>query len=326
MQSTAIRVLSPQVVVVVTYCSDVHLEYQKNSKIPKHLVPTPVMLDANQKNILILAGDIGHVTRVSYIIYLKQCRLVYDHVLVVSGNHEYWAQAKHGGRDKRISMETIDEKLRLVCEEADCIFLQKRAIKIEGYWFLGCTMWTDVPENLQTHVSAMMNDYQRIFYTDPKIKGLKKITSEHIDSIHQDHKHWLATKLNWIDNLGNKEKAIVVTHHLPSTRILNSRAFPMSEEYVKYAYGSTHLMDELASRSRLDLVHAWICGHHHDHSHRSYLIPYSINNKETTENTKEEVDAIETKGTLSVYLNCIGYPTQSTLSSNLRHSTSFIAL
>jgi len=130
--------------------------------------------------------------------------------------------------------------------------LENSAIEINGYTFLGCTLWTDFsiaadPEAAMRVAEERMNDY-RIIANSIERRALR---ARDTAKIHRESVAWLVDQLAKCD----PERTIVVTHHAPSKR---SEASYHAGGPMSPAFASN--LDSLIDRSGVPL---WIHGHTH---------------------------------------------------------------
>ena len=165
-------------------------------------------------DVTVLAGDI--VNRASKLApFLKECKKISTFVIFVCGNHEYYRKS-------------VDQDYAEICKQEDVVFLQRNRIKVDGIWFCGATLWSNVSDA----VHEMMND---------PFKGKK------IREMHAIDKKWLQE---------NVEKAdVVITHHLPSLQLIDEK-YSDSPLICAFASNLENLLKELQPT-------AWICGHTH---------------------------------------------------------------
>ena len=130
--------------------SDIHLEFpQARENIPKIPVLSPI---------LALLGDIGNPMKKKYRDFLYEMADVYQHVIVVAGNHEYYCNTYSG---TQYLIKTICEKRPnihfLNGNTLDLDILEKLNIRI-----IGATLWTNIPEEHQLRVSYSLTDYKKV--------------------------------------------------------------------------------------------------------------------------------------------------------------------
>lgn len=224
---------------VVLY-SDIHLEFYVGHSSPK------MIYKKYDCDTLIIAGDFGYFVNKrgkpnqKTIFHLKSLKKLYEYVLFVPGNHEYYPC-------KSWCLTTIqmDSIISNICVECNVIFLQKKLWihPKTNVSFVGCTLWSDIT----LKALDQMNDITHVFETH----------KEYLD-LHKDHVSWLIQNLVEMELMATTP-TIVITHHLPS--------------YVGIK-DSLHI-DSSGYASHLDLffklpVIAWCCGH--THTAGSYLI------------------------------------------------------
>lgn len=177
--------------------SDLHLEFYDET-----------LFNGESADTLILAGDIGvfykknQLTR--YTDFLKSCSVLYKHVILITGNHEYY----------RSSIETINHTIKEIISENNLDnvhFLDDEYVDIDNVRFFGTTLWTN---------------YQRGGMTDTIAKelGASRMNDHHLIMANNQ----LFTVDNAIDKCNHSLKCIeeskpsddmhyvVVTHHAPT--------------------------------------------------------------------------------------------------------------
>jgi len=191
--------------------SDIHLEFYKKEKNISDLLKT--IIDLKKSSILCLLGDIGYPKQPIYRYFLEQMLQLYEYVLLLSGNHELYNNnathdKMHGYIDK------LCDELNLKSQHK-IIYMQKKSIEINGYVFMGCTLWSSINNYLL--IKNSMNDYKKI-----KKYGIKNGISRKLPITPTDTCNWHKDHLIWIEQQlelykGEKKKVIVLTHHAPIT-------------------------------------------------------------------------------------------------------------
>ncbi|PYJ96554.1 MAG: phosphoesterase [Verrucomicrobia bacterium] len=206
---------------------DLHLEFG-TAKVP--------VTDAD---VVVLAGDI-HLGREGR----KWARGHFQDkpVVYVLGNHEFY----------RHSLPDLTEALKRETDGSHIHLLENSAVEIDGYTFLGCTLWTDFqlapdPEAAMQAAEAIMSDYSIIQFN---LEG-RALRARDTARLHAESVAWLRSKLAKCD----RAHTIVVTHHAPSPR---SEAPYHANSPLKPAFASD--LDELVEESHVPL---WIHGHTH---------------------------------------------------------------
>lgn len=185
---------------------------------------------------LVLAGDIGVVKTKLHVYkeFLILCKKKYKNVVLIPGNHEYY---NCGGNREQV--EKILEKL---CEITGVVYIQGKNIVVDGIRFIGHTLWSiidrDVCSKLADFIYGVFES--QIEYVGAFVNGIRFIQSE----IHKSLEH--------------EEPLVVVTHHLPSRKLIHPR-------YAAYGtFNSAFATDVLSSLSGIQKIKYWFCGHTHE--------------------------------------------------------------
>lgn len=192
--------------------SDIHLEFSSWN------------LDQTG-DILVIAGDLGIANSDMYKKFLVDVGGKYKHVILVSGNHEYYGTTIENG-EKQIRNN--------ICDLSNVHYLQCDSIIIDDIEFLGCTLWSELSTDVW-----MTNDG----------RSIENFNIEDYNQLYQKHSKWLSQKLSQPSSY----KRIVVTHYLPSYRCIDPK---YTDDNVNQFFAS-HL-DHLVPLSNL-----WLCGHTH---------------------------------------------------------------
>ena len=207
---------------VKIYCvSDVHLEFQSIEP------PKPEFSDC----ILVIAGDLGNPMLPSYKKYLTNASDMYQEVILVTGNHDYYSLHR--------TMAKTEEMISNITKTLPNVhLLNKSSVILRGIKFLGTTLWTDLTPVLD--LNPCTNDF----------KMIKDLNLLRYQELHIEQRDWLINELS-------KEKCgplVVVTHHPPSFSAMH----PKYEHLGRInCYYYTNL-DTLISKCDL-----WLCGHTH---------------------------------------------------------------
>jgi predicted phosphohydrolase len=179
------------------YISDLHLEMRKE----------PVNIKVVAKNI-ILAGDIGNPFHDNYSEFMKKCSGEYKNTFMIAGNHEYW---------NRAGISITNEKMEDVASKYDNVhFINNKIVEMDDTFIVGCTLWSDLRSiNSKKVIGDDLNIYQ-----DDK-GGV--ITRECLTRLHKKDVHWLTGALNECAKKNLKKNITVVTHHLPTYKLLHKK-------------------------------------------------------------------------------------------------------
>lgn len=192
---------------------------------------------------VVLAGDVS--TKLNGLNWIRK-RFPSIPVIYLCGNHEFY-----GGKLPRIT-----EKLRIECQGTNVHFLENEAVELGGYWFFGCTLWTDLALHGDWHEGAIeagdsMNDYKRVRNSD---KGYRHLTPQDTRALHLHSVEAMRECLESHD----PERTVIVTHHAPSALSLPEHR---RSNLLSCAYAS-HLDDFILKHQPL----LWVHGHIHHSS------------------------------------------------------------
>ncbi len=219
--------------------SDLHLEFYKTlEKVP----PIPV-----RAPILVLAGDIGYPTLPLYWEFLTKVSQDFEHVILVPGNHEYYHNNTQIYKKRILSISKMDELIQGQLSHlglTNVHFLQKSEVVLNNIRFVGATLWSHIPAEHATEVMTSMADFRRSFSD----AGTLQISD--MNMLHADHVQYLKHALQTETNL----KTVVVTHHMPSFRLIASE---YEGSNINCAFASS-VLEELTVKPDV-----WICGHSH---------------------------------------------------------------
>lgn len=271
----------------IAIASDLHLEFGDIE-----------ILNEDNADILILAGDITvaayldlsqtHLTSgqrkiaSNTINFFKSVTHNFKHVIYVMGNHEHYS----GDFAKTLSL--LKNNLNL----PNLHILEKSSVEIDGYVFIGGTMWTDAnnsdPQSM-SRIKNTMSDFRAIknsnmlshrWVTTPKyIDGVVQKNSDGTilnirksinfipklsvnDTVNEFYifKDYLESTLNTCKD----KKIVVVTHHSPSRSTINS---VYAHNYMLNGAYSSNLDFLIEDSPQIVL---WVCGHTH-HEFDNYV-------------------------------------------------------
>jgi Icc-related predicted phosphoesterase len=170
-------------------------------------------------------------------------------VIYVLGNHEFYHH----------SIPELTKALKRQVKNSNVHVLENNAIKINGFVFLGCTLWTDFRIWPDPRAAMLVADQGMCDFTLIK-KKTKSGLFRPWDSvkIHAESVRWLKRCFSKHD----PAKTIVVTHHAPSHF---SIAPHKAGDVLNAAFASD--LHSLIKESRIPL---WIHGHTH------YNVDYKI--------------------------------------------------
>lgn len=237
--------------------SDIHLEFGD--------------LDIENRDnvdVLILSGDvcvaadIGRPDANHFMEGARSTRIVdffrrvsdrFPHVIYIMGNHEHYHGdfAKSYGRIKTMLDDNLLGNVHL---------LEKETLEINGYYFIGGTLWTDC-NNYDTmtmkHLEQCMNDYRGVKNTnDPTVW---KFLPRHTVQDHSKMMDYVRSVLGNLKAQGQHDaQVVVVGHHAPSR--LSTHPRYQHDTLMNGGY-STDLNDFILDHPEIKL---WTHGHTHE--------------------------------------------------------------
>ena len=213
---------------LIQYVSDIHLEFM--TKIPK----INVMAD-----VLCLAGDIGYPYSGIYKDFLIKMNNSFKKVFIITGNHEYYMSGKNDNR----SMDEINQMiygLIKIHNLTNTTFLNNSYEMYNDYLFVGTTLWSKIP-SMNMNDIARMNDF----------KMIKNMSFDTYNLLHIKNRNFIE---NDILSKFDKNKIIMMTHHLPSFKLI-------ADEYIQSDYNCFYASE--CDKFFVNPIVAWIYGHTH---------------------------------------------------------------
>jgi predicted MPP superfamily phosphohydrolase len=228
----------------IQYISDIHLETRNKNDFKSYLIPNAPYLA--------LCGDIGYPMKETFKEFIEYCSKNWEQVFYVTGNHDYYNNIYTQWKYKApYSMNYIEYSIEKLFESYPNVhYLQKKQYDIPNtnYSILGCTLWVEIATYRYVDCLTYLNDTKYI-----SIDGVKRLSPEDIDILHEDHCHWLMKKLEHLESVGRK--AIVLSHHLPTELLINDEYKNDPRNYLFFSELTRHLESKA--------LQAWICGHSH---------------------------------------------------------------
>lgn len=182
--------------------SDLHLEFD-----PSRILEIP------EADVCVVAGDIQIKGIIRSLEWLQKHIAPKMPVVFVPGNHEFY----------RASMvEARSAAHEAVSTMSNIHLLDDGFVEIDDVLFVGSTLWTDLklqgnPDliaHLARNSDQKMYDYKEITYQK---KPWIRFTPQRTAALHRTGKAFIREAL-----AGRKDKAVVVSHHAPSSRSLAS--------------------------------------------------------------------------------------------------------
>ena len=185
--------------------------------------------------------------------FFKRVSGEFPKVLYVMGNHE------HYGGDFAKSKKQFHEFCYHHSIE-NITLLDKESVEIDGYQFIGGTLWTDF-NDMDTltmfNAERAMMDYQGVKNTDDKVSW--KFLPKHALRDHCEMRGYLQTCMdNYKDANRQDNKIVVVTHHAPSKQSIHEKY--ANDELMNGNFASD-LNNFIEENPQIQL---WVHGHMHD--------------------------------------------------------------
>lgn len=172
---------------LVQVLSDCHIECYKSY---------PMLIQT--ADILILAGDIGHIDKPSYTDFINYVSSIWKRVIITLGNHEFYSNHD--------SYNSLMERYITLFEKYDNVeLLEKNESKIEGYRVLGLVFWSEHKN------PTLMNCPKKI--TGSFAQDGKRIKIG-VDAINELH----SKSVEWLVNTYDPDIPTIIVTHYPLTR------------------------------------------------------------------------------------------------------------
>jgi predicted phosphohydrolase len=257
----------------IDYISDIHLDiwhpFQPiTNEIVKeilgfHLIP-------EKRELLLIAGDLGHsnLQNQEFLLFLKEH--LYEHIIFVLGNHDYYLLQDFDGKRFNNSFERVNEMRSWADTQVNIHCLDGSIVDIEGVRFGGAMSWYDgsfdtskeYRKLLQKLWQEKMNDSVYIKGCGEYFDDLFKIEIEKIKQIY-------------------KKCDVMITHVNPSPifgRTINKDKYKNQLMYNFYCFDGNEFVENGSMKH-------WVYGHDH------------------------EIKSFDSKG-VQFYCNAIGYREQ----------------
>lgn len=215
--------------------SDLHIEaFNDDIKSEDFIVPYVDPITNEKCEILILAGDIGRITRFEQIkSFLKDVCSKFKLVLYVPGNQEYY---KVDGM-KRYTMDEINLKLKQLKKEISNLhILNRKIVIINDVCILGCTLWS--------YASVPVPKF---------IIKIPDMTTEKYNNLHKKELEFIKKGIEYAKS--KNLKLLVVSHHCPSFDFIQDKTTQFS---CFYASNLDYLFND-----ETNSIHTWVFGHCH---------------------------------------------------------------
>lgn len=217
--------------------SDLHLEIDPNFP----------LMEIPQADVCLCAGDIFDGGVAASMLFLRDYVVPHMPVVFVPGNHEFYrGSIKEGLATGYMLAESCD----------DLFMVNGDAVEINGYRFIGATLWTDFnlhndPRLAMGIAREELNDFKRIKLSKTPFKKFTPQESQHLHRVATVH----------IDNMYRSQPqrpTVIISHHAPSL-------MSVPRQYLKDG-----LTPSFASRFEYRILEyeplLWVHGHIHSPS------------------------------------------------------------
>jgi predicted phosphohydrolase len=217
----------------IRYLSDLHLEFIKPHKIQKYLKN----IKPDLEEICILAGDIGNPYKEHYKLFMEYINQSFKHTFVITGNHEYYNN----------DITETNEYLMEYFKQYDHItFLNNNYELYDNYYFIGTTLWSKITNPLYE-----INDVHKIKdFTYLKCNSLNMLAIDFLEH----------TMEEILENNKNIKNIIIITHHVPSYELINSKY--LTTQMRPYNQWFNCNMNSFIDKYN-ELIIGWFYGHTH---------------------------------------------------------------
>eukprot|EP01103_Thecamoeba_quadrilineata_P005757 TRINITY_DN15518_c0_g1_i1.p1 TRINITY_DN15518_c0_g1~~TRINITY_DN15518_c0_g1_i1.p1 ORF type:complete len:318 (-),score=43.52 TRINITY_DN15518_c0_g1_i1:81-1034(-) len=241
----------------IQFVSDLHIEFHNSAQTLEGIKSLAERVPVRAPYLALL-GDIGVVAKgdayKQYLLYQAQR---FQKVFVVAGNHEYY----HSSYEKvtQTIQEICDSHENLVFFNRKSIVLEEEEIIVNGkpskkrVNLIGCTLWTNIPQECAYKLLVCMNDYSQITYNGGKLTPdiTNKLHSEEVEFI--DNELTRIRERSLAEN--TEEVSLVLTHMAPTLQFVYGQ-----DPIMKYSEGDA--LEPLMEKHN-SILKAWIYGHTH---------------------------------------------------------------
>ncbi|KAI0015796.1 Ser/Thr protein phosphatase [Xylariomycetidae sp. FL0641] len=194
---------------------------------------------------LLLAGDVGRlVDRDALLRFLEKQTARFERVFYLLGNHEFF------GSDHTSTIARAKELEKEPALQGKITLLHQTRFDIpaSSVTVLGCSLWSQVPDEARDFVVKKVKDYQQI----------DGWTVDKHNRLHASDIAWLRRQARAIQQESPDRTVVIATHHAPSMRNTSS---PVHEKNPWTSAFATDVLSQSPDDWRC--VRYWIFGHTH---------------------------------------------------------------
>ena len=185
--------------------------------------------------------------------FFLRCSQRFPRTILIMGNHEHY----HGdfAKSQNILQNMLDQ-----AGISNIHILEKSTVDINGYLFIGGTLWTDFNDrdkSTMSHAEYFMSDYRSVKNTNDK--KIWKFIPKHALEDHEKMVEYIATVLAERRAQGRHDRRVVVVgHHCPSRLSTHPR---YAKETLMNGCYSSELDTFILDHPEIQL---WTHGHTHE--------------------------------------------------------------
>lgn len=253
----------------IQYISDIHTEFM-SVELQMPSVVQSIREGVPDAHILVIAGDLGSYISFKKIHkFLSMITPLYETVLYVLGNHEYYAPLN---RTEPVTLAKLKADYRGLENDFKNLFiLDDSDILIQGKVFVGTTLWFDTQNPFAITQQGYLNDYRYIPGQATTLESLADKSYAYVEML-----------ASFADTAPSKID-VLITHHGVSPQV--HEKFRGNQNNIFYYRDITRMIE------RMDIGRII---HGHQHNNHSYDLPVNVHNVEGQR--------------VTVSTNCKGYP------------------
>lgn len=225
--------------------SDVHLEFFDKKKVDK-LIDIMKNKLVEKDTYLMLAGDLCGATNNNLEYFLSNIKNQFRKIFYVMGNHEFYNTSLLDGK------KLIRDKINILNNDNNNIILldnETYFLEEENTVIIGSTLWSDLSYNESLDLYDVNNISTAKRYLND-FNYINEYTPQDYQKEFEKSKSFIQNKINENRN----RNIIVLTHHMPSYKLIDSKYKGMS---MNRCFASK--LDDLFD----DSIICWIYGHTH---------------------------------------------------------------
>jgi Icc-related predicted phosphoesterase len=185
--------------------------------------------------------------------FFQRVSVEFPQIIYVTGNHEIYS----GDFAK---VHTQIQNFLDTHSITNITMLDKQTVTIDGYEFIGGTLWTDFNDMdsfTMYNAERMMNDYKGVKNSNDQVSW--KFLPKHALSDHGRMKDYLRTCMaNYKESGRTDNKIVVITHHAPSSNSIHDKY--KNDDLMNGNFYSN--MDQFILDN--PQIQLWVHGHMHD--------------------------------------------------------------